>query len=88
MPKAKHNLWSIKVTKSFDQHDHCDQQIFKGVKTSQCILTEANAMHSYCEAMWELGNILRFIVTINIFEYIETETHSLFTIMLVIELFQ
>ncbi len=30
LQKAKLNL-SIKVTKTFDQHDRCDQQIFKGV---------------------------------------------------------
>ncbi len=52
MQKAKYNL-SIKVTKTFDQHDRRDQQLFKGVKNLKSHGIEASTMHSYCEAMYK-----------------------------------
>ncbi len=51
MQRAKYNL-SILVTKAFDQHDHCDQRRFKGVKTLKGHGIEANVMHSYSEVMY------------------------------------
>ncbi len=50
MQKTKHDL-SIKVTKTFDQHDGRDQQLSKGVKTLENHRFEANTVHSYCEAI-------------------------------------
>ena len=48
MQKAKYHL-SIKVTKTFDQHDRCNQRLFKGVKT----LKSHGAEASYCEAVYK-----------------------------------
>ncbi len=52
MQKAKYNL-SIKVTKTFDQHDRRDQQLSTGVKTLKSHGIEASTMHGNCEARFE-----------------------------------
>ncbi len=48
MQKAKYHL-SIKVTKTFDQHDCCNQWLFKGVKNWKSHGAEAR----YCEALYK-----------------------------------
>ncbi len=61
MQKAKYNL-SIKVTKTFDQHDRHDQQLFKGVKTLKSHGIKASTIN--CEAMHKSWvSLLKITVT-------------------------
>ena len=52
MQKAKYNL-SIKVTKTFDQHDRRDQQLFTGVKTLKSMVLKPVQLYGNCEAMYK-----------------------------------